>query len=163
MRTCWQKIDSVGQQDRTGTEDLTGFLDALQERRSYFLARGATASEHHSSDVATRRLSTSEAEALYRLARSAELLPQESLALQGHLLWETGRMAADDGMVLGLFPPAGFSSGSGTRSCRWPPSGPRSPPCRRPGSPTIPRTSVRSGWPPSEPRASPGASASWTT
>ena len=114
-RRGWRTdADLLAEVTGTGTEDLTGFLDALQERRSYFLARGATASEHHSSDVATRRLSTSEAEALYRLARSAELLPQESLALQGHLLWETGRMAADDGMVLGLFPPAGFSSGSGT-------------------------------------------------
>ena len=93
-----------------GTDDLDGFLAALRERRGYFLDRGATASEHHSSDVAVMRLSPSEATALYRLARSAELLPEEALALQGHLLWETGRMAADDGLVMGIYPPAGFLS-----------------------------------------------------
>jgi glucuronate isomerase len=93
-----------------GTDDLNGFLAALRERRSYFIDHGADASEHHSSDVPIARLPSSDAAALYRLARSGELLPDEALALHGHLLWETGRMAADDGLVLGLYPPAGFLS-----------------------------------------------------
>lgn len=98
-----------------GTEDLDGFLDALRQRRRYFLDRGAEASEHHSSDVAIARLAPSDAVRLFGLARSAELLPAEALALQGHLLAETGRMAADDGLVLRLYPPAGFSAGPADR------------------------------------------------
>ena len=64
------------------------------------------------------RLSPAEAAHLYRLARSAELLPAEALALEGHLLWETGRMAAEDGLVMGLFPPAGISTRAATGSPR---------------------------------------------
>lgn len=99
-----------------GTDDLDGFLGALLERRRYFITRGAIASEHHSSDVPVARLASGEASRLYRLARSAELLPDEALALQGHLLWETGRMAAADGMIMALFPAAGFTPRPTTES-----------------------------------------------
>ena len=102
--------DLLAEVTGTGTDELGGFLQALQQRRAHFISRGAISSEHHASDVTIARLSTSEASALYRLARSAELLPPEALALQGHLLWETGRMAADDGLVMGLFPPAGITT-----------------------------------------------------
>lgn len=102
--------DLLAEVTGVGTEDLDGFLEALQERRHFFRKRGAVATEHHSSDVPIARLSTQDAAGLYRLARSAELLPAEALALQGHLLWEMGRMASEDGLVMGLFPPAGFAS-----------------------------------------------------
>ncbi len=110
-RRGWRTdADLLAEVTGTGTDDLPGFLQALQERRSYFGSRGAISSEHHASDVPIARLPTPEASHLYRLARSGDLLPAEALALQGHLLWETGRMAADDGLVMGLFPPAGIST-----------------------------------------------------
>lgn len=90
------------------TEGLDGFLEALRQRRNFFLAHGATMSEHHVSDVGVARLPDREAAQLYRLALSTELLPAEALALQRHLLWESGAMSADDGLVLALYPPAGF-------------------------------------------------------
>ena len=99
-----------------GTDDLAGFLTALRERRSFFIARGAVSSEHHATDVPTARLPDREASRLYRLARSAELLPDEAAALAGHLLWETARMAADDGLIMSLYPPAGFSSRPSTEA-----------------------------------------------
>ena len=109
-RRGWRTdADLLAEVTGTGTDDLDGFLTALRERRRYFLDRGALASEHHVSDVAIRRLPHDDAVGLYRLARSAELLPDEALALEGHLLWESGRMAAEDGLVMSLFPPAGFS------------------------------------------------------
>jgi glucuronate isomerase len=114
-RPGWRTdADLLAEVTGIGTEDLNGFLEALQERRSYFIRRGAISSEHHSSDVAIARLSHREASRLYRLARSAEVLPAEALALEGHLLWEAGRMATDDRLVMGLFPPAGFSPGPTT-------------------------------------------------
>jgi glucuronate isomerase len=92
------------------TETLDGFLLALRARRSYFLERGAVASEHHCSDVAVARMNGREAAKLYQLARSGELLPAEAVALESHLLWETGRMTADDGLAMAVYPPAGFRS-----------------------------------------------------
>ncbi len=121
-RRGWRTdADLLAEVTGVGTEDLEGFLEALQQRRSYFISRGALSTEHHSSDVSVARLSSQEVSKLYRLARSGDLLPTEALALQGHLLWETGRMSADDGLTMGLFPPAGFASrvtatsGSGDR------------------------------------------------
>ena len=116
-RRGWRTdADLLAEVTGIGTEDLDGFLRALQERRAYFIGRGAISTEHHASDVTIARLSPAEASHLYRLARSAELLPPEALALEGHLLWETGRMAADDGLVMGLFPPAGISTRAATGS-----------------------------------------------
>ena len=106
--------DLLAEVTGVGTDDLDGFVEALQERRCFFRRGGALASEHHSSDVPVARLPAADASNLYRLARSAELLPNEALALQGHLLWETGRMAADDGLVMGLYPPAGVGSRTGS-------------------------------------------------
>jgi glucuronate isomerase len=109
-RRGWRTdADLLAEVTGLATDDLDGFLDALQERRRYFLDRGALAAEHHVSDVAIRRLPGEDAARLYRLARSGELLPDEALALEGHLLWESGRMGAEDGLVMSLFPPAGFS------------------------------------------------------
>jgi glucuronate isomerase len=102
------------------TEDLAGFLEALQQRRAYFLARGAIAAEHHSSDVGAARLPQREAAELYTFARTGELLPAEALALQRHLLWEMGRLSTEDGLTMAMYPPAGFRFDGPTRSVTEP-------------------------------------------
>jgi glucuronate isomerase len=102
--------DLLAEVTGTDTETLDGFLAALRARRIFFLERGAVASEHHCSDVAVARLGRRDAAELYQLARSGELLPGEALALESHLLWETGRMSAEDGLAMAIFPPAGFRS-----------------------------------------------------
>ncbi|HET9646714.1 MAG TPA: glucuronate isomerase [Microlunatus sp.] len=95
------------------TGDLDGFLGALRRRREYFINHGTVVSEHHVSDVGVARLAEREAAELYRLAVRAELLPEEALALQRHLLWELGAMSAEgDGLVMALYPPAGFHADS---------------------------------------------------
>jgi glucuronate isomerase len=110
-RPGWRTdADLLAEVTGLGTDDVKGFLEALQQRRSYFISRGALSTEHHSSDVPIARLSPQEVSKLYRLARSGDLLPAEARALQGHLVWESGRMSADDGLTMGLFPPAGFAS-----------------------------------------------------
>lgn len=102
------------------TDDLAGFLEALAQRRAFFVAAGARVSEHHCSDVGVARLDENEAAALYRLARSGELLPAEAVALQRHLLWEMGRMTAEDGLVMAIYPPAGFRSSTDATSSAEP-------------------------------------------
>lgn len=90
------------------TDELDGFLTAIRRRRAFFIDRGATVSEHHGSDVGVARLRDREAAQLYGLARTGELLPDEARALERHLLWELGAMSADDGLVMAVYPPAGF-------------------------------------------------------
>lgn len=97
-----------------GTEELSGFIEALQQRRLYFIERGAVAAELHASDIEAARLADPEATELFRLARSGDALPDEAAALQRHLLWEMGRMSAEDGLVMALYPPAGFRSAAQT-------------------------------------------------
>jgi glucuronate isomerase len=110
-RRGWRTdADLLAEVTGVGTDDLAGFLEALRLRRSYFISHGAVSTEHHNSDVPITRLPLREVSDLYRLARSGDLLPAESMALQGHLLWESGQMSIDDGLVMGLFPPAGFAS-----------------------------------------------------
>jgi glucuronate isomerase len=96
------------------TADLAGFLAALRRRRDYFVAHGAAIAEFHASDVGVSRLDDREAAGLYLLARTGELMPAEVGALRRHLLWEMGAMSAEDGLVMALYPPAGFHGAGDT-------------------------------------------------
>jgi len=118
-RRGWRTdADLLAEVTGVDTEQLTGFVEALQLRRGYFHERGAVASEHHCSDVPIARLPDRQARHLYDLARTGELLPSEAVALEGHLLWETGRMAAEDGLTMAIYPPAGFGAGAATDPVR---------------------------------------------
>ena len=57
-RRGWRTdADLLAEVTGIGTDDLGGFLQALQERRAYFISHGAVSSEHHASDVTIARLS----------------------------------------------------------------------------------------------------------
>lgn len=108
-RLRWRTdVDLLAELTGTDTGDLDGFVEAIRQRREVFLAAGAVMSEHHSSDVTMARLPDGSAQTLYGFARSGELLPTEAEALRGHLLWEMARLSAEDGLVMALYPPAGF-------------------------------------------------------
>ena len=86
------------------TGGYAGFLAALENRRAYFKAHGAVSADHSHADTRTDRLSLREATDLYALARKGELVAAEATALRRHLLWEMGRMSAEDGLVMTLHP-----------------------------------------------------------
>ncbi|WP_380173735.1 glucuronate isomerase [Kineococcus sp. DHX-1] len=96
--------DRLQEVSGTDTSELTGFLDALRQRREHFRAHGAVSADHSHADVRAERLPASEAVELFALARKASLSTTEATALRRHLLWEMARMSSEDGLVMTLHP-----------------------------------------------------------
>ena len=80
--------------------DYRAFVEALEERREYFKALGATATDHATESVRTERLSEREAEAIFRRALSDEVTANEAGRFGAHMLWEMARMGCEDGLVM---------------------------------------------------------------
>lgn len=86
------------------TGDYSGYIDALEARRRYFLAHGASSTDHSHDDVRTDPLPESEARRIYRAARDGEVTADEATAFRRHMLFEMARMSTDDGLAMTLHP-----------------------------------------------------------
>jgi glucuronate isomerase len=79
-----------------------GLLDALRNRREYFKAGGATATDAGVDDAWATPLSDTAAEAIHQRGLSGEISAEESLAYRRNLLFQFGLMSAEDGLVMQL-------------------------------------------------------------
>ena len=95
-------VASLGALTGYDTQSYAGYLDALRDRRAYFRARGATATDHAVTVLQTQWLSAQDASALFAKAMTGTLDVGEAGRLYGHLLIEMAQMSADDGMVMQL-------------------------------------------------------------
>ena len=94
--------------DITGEDALgySGYLRALENRRAWFRAAGATSTDHGHPTAATFDLEPQEAERLFnRVVRGASTLtPADAEIFRGHMLMQMARMSLDDGMVMQIHP-----------------------------------------------------------
>jgi glucuronate isomerase len=81
-----------------------GYLRAHENRRAYFRAAGATATDHGHLHATTADLSLSEARALYARIVSTRFSAGDADLFRGQVLTEMARMSREDGMVLQLHP-----------------------------------------------------------
>ncbi|HWD68807.1 MAG TPA: glucuronate isomerase [Solirubrobacteraceae bacterium] len=81
-----------------------GLLDALRERREYFKRHGATATDAGVADAWATPLSDAEAERIHRLGVDGQASAEQSVAYRRNLLFQSGLMSADDGLVMQLHP-----------------------------------------------------------
>ena len=79
-------------------------MRALEERRRYFIAHGATSADHSHADVRTDPLEPAEAARIYRAALAGAATAGEATAFRRHMLAEMARMSCDDGLVMTLHP-----------------------------------------------------------
>jgi glucuronate isomerase len=88
-------------------EDTTvwsGYLAAHRKRRAYFIARGATASDHGHATARTADLAQAEAQALFARIAQGAFTPDDADAFRGQMLTEMARMSLDDGLVMQIHP-----------------------------------------------------------
>lgn len=97
-------VDRLGETAGQEVGDFDGYLAALAARRRYFLDHGAVSADHSHLDARTDPLSPIDARRLYRQARAGDITEAEATALRRHLLFEQGRMSAEDGLVMTLHP-----------------------------------------------------------
>ena len=93
-------------EDLTGTDTAhwSGYLDALRNRREFFVRHGAVASDHGHPTAFTADLPTRECQRLLDGARAGTLTADEQELFRGQMLVEMARMSIDDGLVMQLHP-----------------------------------------------------------
>lgn len=80
------------------------FIRALEDRRAYFKAMGAAATDHGVPSVFTQRLSDSEAESIFQRALAGKMHPDDATRFIGHMLLMMAQMSIDDGLVMQVHP-----------------------------------------------------------
>ena len=81
---------------------VTRLIKALEERRAYFKAMGATATDHAALTPYTAELSESEADQILQRALNGTASDEDATRFTGHLLMESARMSIEDGLVMQL-------------------------------------------------------------
>ncbi|MCX7323401.1 MAG: glucuronate isomerase [Hyphomicrobiales bacterium] len=97
-------VAALGALTGEDTASWSGYLAAHRKRRAYFIARGATASDHGHASARTMNLPWAEAEALFATVTTGTPGPAECDAFRGQMITEFARMSLDDGLVLQLHP-----------------------------------------------------------
>ena len=100
----------AGAVDRLGTsagieiDHYSGYIDALEDRRRFFVDNGAVSADHSHLDVGAAALTDEDAVRIYRAARRGEITAAEGTAFRRHMMMEMARMSCDDGLVMTVHP-----------------------------------------------------------
>ena len=92
--------------EQTGRDTLSweGYLQALRDRRAFFIEMGATSTDHGHPTAFTADLSKGEAEALFHRVSTAPATPADAELFRGQMLTEMAAMSVEDGLVMQLHP-----------------------------------------------------------
>jgi glucuronate isomerase len=82
------------------------FIEAIEQRRAFFRSMGATATDHAVVEPYTERLSDETAQEIFNRALSGTGTAEDQRRFEAHMLIESARMSAEDGMVMQLHPGA---------------------------------------------------------
>ncbi len=77
-----------------------GYLRALENRRAFFRAHGATATDHGPATAQTADLSPADCETLFARVRGGVFAPRDAELFRAQILTEMARMSIADGMVM---------------------------------------------------------------
>jgi glucuronate isomerase len=104
-RPDWREsIRGLGEICGSEITSVRRLIAALEERRAYFKAMGATATDHAAPTPFTVELSGHEAEAIFQRAMRGEASAEDCARFTGNMLIENARMSIEDGLVMQLHP-----------------------------------------------------------
>lgn len=99
-----QNIKNLSKLTNEDTHNWNGYLNALRNRREFFRAHGATATDHGHPTAMTANLSEVECQHLFEKIISETATVQDQELFRAQMLTEMAGMSLDDGMVLQLHP-----------------------------------------------------------
>ena len=90
----------------TGEDALTwdGYLNALRNRRDFFISMGATSTDHGHPTAFTADLDPADARALFEKVVLGRFDAEDAELFRGQMLTEMARMSVEDGLVMQLHP-----------------------------------------------------------
>ena len=96
----------LGEMTGEDTATWSGYLRALSNRRRFFAAQGATATDHGHSSAITCDLPLSRCEALLTKACAGSITSVEAQEFRGQILSDMAQMSLEDGLVMQIHPGA---------------------------------------------------------
>ncbi len=93
-------IDALTEMSGVTVKDFKTYIMALEKRRWFFKALGATATDHAAVSAYTESLSDGAAQALFDRALQGKADERDALRFTGHMLIEMARMSLEDGLVM---------------------------------------------------------------
>jgi glucuronate isomerase len=76
------------------------FIQALENRRQFFVSMGAHATDHAALTPYTTELSEAEAEAIFQRALKSTATAKDETRFTAHMIMESARMSVEDGLVM---------------------------------------------------------------
>jgi len=98
------KDEFVANVDQFGATTWAGYLKAHQDRRAFFRAHGATATDHGHQTAATANLSPADASALFDRLMRGKRNANDAELFRAQMLTEMAKMSCDDGMTMQIHP-----------------------------------------------------------
>ena len=95
-------LDALGAAAGVPIPDVAAFTAVLKNRRAFFKAQGATATDHGVLEPYTASLATAQLEEVFRRALDGTATAEDQRMFEGHMLIEMARMSVDDGLVMQL-------------------------------------------------------------
>jgi len=95
-------VAALGEAASTPISDYATFVRVLEDRREFFKAMGATATDHAVVEPYTARLEDDEAADSFDRALAGSATAADQHAFEAHLLMEMARMSIADGLVMQL-------------------------------------------------------------
>ncbi|MEP7293405.1 MAG: glucuronate isomerase, partial [Chloroflexota bacterium] len=93
-------IDTLSEVSGISVRNYTSYIAALEQRRTFFKAMGATATDHAVQTAYTERLNDLTATNLFQKALKSKADASDAQRFSGHMLTEMARMSVDDGLVM---------------------------------------------------------------
>jgi glucuronate isomerase len=93
-------IDALSDISGVTVHSCPTFVQALEERRSFFKSLGATATDHGAQSAYTAELSLSEADAIFQRALRGQATVDDAYRFTAHMIMECARMSIEDGLVM---------------------------------------------------------------
>ncbi len=82
--------------------DYSSYIQAIEQRRSYFKAAGATATDMGVTSAFTHVSTEAQLNSIFQRALQGAVTPKETKFFTAHLIMENARMSAEDGLVMQL-------------------------------------------------------------
>ncbi|MGJ3237131.1 MAG: glucuronate isomerase [Anaerolineae bacterium] len=97
----WTKnIEQLGTVSGISVTDYHSYIQALEQRREFFKAMGATATDHAALTAYTEVLSENEADTIFQRGLQGTASAEDVKRFTGHMLIEMARMSSEDGLVM---------------------------------------------------------------
>ncbi len=97
-------IAELAEASGVDTGDYPGYIAALEQRRRFFIAHGATAADHGHPDARTDPLDRADASRIFHAALAGEATAAEAVAFRRHMVLEMARMSCEDGLTMTIHP-----------------------------------------------------------